>query len=156
MEFIVLGDNHRDSDVLEAILRNHPQAKAFIHTGDSEMLPEAMKSFQGVSGNCDNYGLYPMERVVDVEGIRVYIEHGHNLPYGDRVNALVEKAKARSCSVACMGHTHVFIDKVVDGVQVINPGSLHYNRDGTPQSYAQVIIKEGNIQVNRLNASDLR
>lgn len=155
MEFIVLSDNHGSTFEMEAILKKYPRALGFIHCGDNELSTSQMKPFHAVTGNNDPYGLYPEELVVNLGGTLIYVTHGHTLKYGNRVKDLVERAKKRNCTFACTGHTHVYMDEEIDGVRVINPGSLFYNRDGSKPSYAHVSIVDGNIKVTRLLAEDL-
>lgn len=155
MEFIVLSDNHGKTKELELILKKFPSACGFIHCGDNELSKELMAPFHAVSGNNDYYVEYPDDLVVNLDGVRIYVTHGHLLPYGNRINALAAIAKQKGCTIACTGHTHVFIDKDVDGVRIINPGSLFYNRDGSEPSFAHVSVNEGEIKVTRLLAKDL-
>lgn len=155
MEFIVLSDNHGSTCEMDAILKKYPNALGFIHCGDNEVSLAQMKPFYAVTGNNDPYGMYPEELVVNLDGTSIYITHGHTLKYGGRVKDLVERAKKRNCTIACTGHTHVFMDEEHDGVRVINPGSLYYNRDGSKPCYAHVSIVDGDIKVTRLLAEDL-
>lgn len=155
MEFIVLSDNHGKTNELDLIRAKFPHARAFIHCGDSELTKDLMKPFYTVTGNNDYYERYPDDMVIDLDGVRIYVTHGHLLPYGNRVKSLMKKAKEHRCIIACTGHTHIFMDKVVDGIQVINPGSLFYNRDGSKPCYAHVSIVNGIITVTRLLAEDL-
>ena len=46
------------------------------------------------------------------------------------------------CDTVFFGHTHVATDTIVDGVRLINPGSLYYSRDGRPISYCIITIDE--------------
>ena len=138
MEFVVCSDNHGNAKVLSQILRDHPKAQAFIHCGDSEMSNEAMAPFVAVTGNNDYYYKFPETLVTQVGDIRILILHGHTMPYGSRVKSMVALAKEKNCSVVCTGHTHVFMNEVIDGVRVINPGSLFYNRDGSAPCYCSV------------------
>ncbi|QIK69885.1 YfcE family phosphodiesterase [Erysipelothrix sp. HDW6C] len=155
MEFIVVSDNHGKTAELEAILALYPNAAGFIHCGDSEMNPKDLTSFHVVTGNNDYYYTFPDELVVDFEGVRIYFTHSHKLRFGKTIEDLVARAKAKNCTIACYGHTHRFDDSVVDGIQIINPGSLYYNRDGSQPSYARVVVDAGKITVEKLFARDL-
>lgn len=138
MEFIVCSDNHGNSKVLTEILNAYPQAECFIHCGDNELSNEFMKPFTAVTGNNDYFYHYPEKLVTQVGQLRILILHGHTMPYGRRVQAMVDLAKSLNCTVVCTGHTHVYMDDTVDGIRVLNPGSLFYNRDGTPPCYMHV------------------
>ena len=47
----------------------------------------------------------------------------------------------------CFGHTHVAYLDQVDGITLLNPGSLSHARDGRPCSYAILDIDENEIRV---------
>ena len=69
------------------------------------------------------------------------------ISYFLRSEQLVNRAKELNCDIVCFGHTHVsFLDRV-DGVTLVNPGSLSHSRDGKPCSYAILDINEDDIQV---------
>lgn len=138
MEFIVCSDNHGNSQVLSKILKDHPEAVSYLHCGDNELSNEVMKPFVAVTGNNDFFYSYPEVLVSQIGDLRIMITHGHTMPYGNRVEAMVALAKSKNCSVVCTGHTHVYMDKIVDGVRVLNPGSLFYNRDGSAPCYMKV------------------
>ena len=156
MEFIVVSDNHGNRKVLEQIKDKYPGALAFIHCGDSEMSARELAPYYAVCGNNDYGSDFPDETVVNVGPLKVYVTHGHLLSYRNRVEDLAHLAKEKHCQVACTGHTHVFMDKMVDGIHIINPGSLFYNRDGSKTSYAVVeILDSGKLNVTHAYAEDL-
>ena len=51
------------------------------------------------------------------------------------------------CDIVCFGHTHVAYLDQVDGITLLNPGSLSHSRDGKPCSYAILDINEDDVQV---------
>lgn len=52
-------------------------------------------------------------------------------------------------NIVCVGHTHTAFHLDVDGIQVLNPGSVGQPRDGDPRaSYA--IIQDGQIELHRV------
>ncbi len=156
MEFIVCSDNHGSSKTLDALRKNYPEVTLKIHCGDSEMPPEALDSFLSVNGNCDYMNFFPNDRIIEFEGIRIYVTHGHLLQRSDPLYDLAIRAQAYGCEMACTGHTHRFIDEVIEGVRILNPGSLAYNRDGSKQSYALCSIDENkDIHITRCAIEDI-
>ena len=75
-----------------------------------------------VRGNCD-WGKGPDLRVVELEGVRFLLTHGHLQYVKSGLDELLQEAKNRQVQVACFGHTH--LAKVVyrDGIYLMNPGS---------------------------------
>ena len=76
------------------------------------------------------------EREIDIAGHKAFITHGHYYGVSMGPEGLVDEAKSRGCDIAMYGHTHrPFLD-VIDGVTVLNPGSLSYPRqEGRRPSY---------------------
>lgn len=154
MEIVIVSDNHGRKEILEKIRHAYPNADAYIHCGDSEMDEYDLKPYLSVMGNND-WNYFPEYRVVGVGDKRVLVIHSHTLPYGNTVKNLVKLAKKESCDIACYGHTHRYDDQIYEGIQVVNPGSLFYNRDGSKPSYAILREVDGIITVKRKFAEDL-
>lgn len=49
----------------------------------------------------------------------------------------------------CVGHTHVPFHLKLDGVQIINPGSVGLPRDGDPRA-AYAVIEDGRVELRRV------
>lgn len=156
MQIIVCSDNHGIKEVLPKLKENYPEASAFIHCGDMEMTQEEMEGFAVVTGNNDYLDRFPLQIIVEVQGLRIFVTHGHLLPYGMRTQALAKLAIENNCTMACYGHTHIFNEEMVEGVFCLNPGSLNYNRDGSLPSYAIVEYEDGNFNVTKAYVKDLK
>ena len=131
MNIIVLSDSHGflpRSDEFFALL---DESDRIYHLGDG--LREIMLLGQAfgdklvwVRGNndpCDG-----ADDIVDVaDGVRILLTHGHTLGVKRDLHPLASLAKERGARYAFFGHTHIPDDIEVDGVRLINPGSL---RDG--------------------------
>ena len=91
------------------------------------------KGFYGVAGNCDYLPL-PEETVVETEGLKILLTHGHR--YGVKSDLL-------SLSLRVFyGHTHIPEVTERSGVTLVNPGSLSYPAFGQP-TYAYTCITDG-------------
>ena len=62
--------------------------------------------------------------LVSADGLTMYLTHGHHAN-PDNLPPLT------AGSVFLSGHTHVKIDKMVDGIRCLNPGSVSIPKDGT-------------------------
>lgn len=131
---VIVSDNH-GRDVLDDIVAMHPDADAYIHCGDSEMNNYEVKDFVHVNGNNDYYGNFPNEATIKVGKVGIYITHSHLFSYHKRLERILKRAQAHDCQVACFGHTHMVLMKEVEGVLMLNPGSLRYNRDYSNTGY---------------------
>jgi len=149
MEIVIISDNHGKIDVLKEILQRHPEADAYIHCGDSELSEEYLGPFLSVEGNNDVFYDYPEYRVIQIEDLKILIIHGHQYITSSRKAGLVKKAKSLGCSMVCYGHTHIFDVDLVEGISLLNPGSLRYNRDGSKTSYMVLYRKNQEVTIER-------
>lgn len=131
MRFVVLSDTHRDLSKMFAAMDyiNALSPDAVIFLGDNVSDAVALKTelrvpFHIVQGNCDGYSTHPATDVIEAEGVRIFICHGHQYDVKESPQRLVWAAQERECSVALFGHTHrQYLDRE-DGVLLMNPGSL--------------------------------
>lgn len=142
MRFAVISDTHIGEHRKEppaGFWKIVESGDAVIHLGDfvSEEFARRLASgreLYGVSGNSDPYAvrkLFPPERVLDVEGVKVLLVHRFPSDM-DAAETLVEEYRRDGVSVILCGHTHRASSVEVSGVKVLNPGSpcdgRHYGR----------------------------
>ena len=143
MKILVVSDTHRKDDNLKLVLSEECPLDMLIHLGDAEgsehfipawVNPECRMEM--VLGNNDFFSRLDREREIDIAGHKAFITHGHYYGVSMGPEGLVDEAKSRGCDIAMYGHTHrPFLD-VIDGVTVLNPGSLSYPRqEGRRPSY---------------------
>ncbi len=143
MKILIMSDSHRkDGNVLEAIQAN-PDIDGLIHLGDSEgsedLIAEALgeeRNLYIVAGNNDFFSSLKSEIEMKLGKHRVFLCHGHQYNVNLGVEMLCKEAKARGCDVAMYGHTHRPFLEVIDGITILNPGSISYPRQiGREQTY---------------------
>lgn len=127
MKILVFSDSHGAmGKMVEAMEHERPHHVFFLgdHYRDgielSELYPDIPMDI--VRGNCD-WSKGPDLRVVELEGVRFLLTHGHLQYVKSGLDELLQEAKNRQVQVACFGHTH--LAKVVyrDGIYLMNPGS---------------------------------
>ena len=132
MRALIVSDSHGRCENLEkAILQVRPDR--LYHLGDSQGQADYIRSIcecpaEFVRGNCDWYSDLPEEVVLPVGNHRILLTHGHN--YFVKYNAmeLVAAAKKKECDTVLYGHTHYPQIEQLDGVCVVNPGSISLPR----------------------------
>ena len=135
MKILVVSDTHRKDDNLKLVLSEECPLDMLIHLGDAEgsehFIPDWVNPecrMEMVLGNNDFFSRLDREREIDIAGHKAFITHGHYYGVSMGPEGLVDEAKSRGCDIAMYGHTHrPFLD-VIDGVTVLNPGSLSYPR----------------------------
>lgn len=141
-EIIIASDTHGRSEYLTKLEQAYPHADLFIHCGDLEDNASHYNRWIFVRGNNDFDFDLDDYKILNVEGVRMYIFHSHRLPYYNREKSLVQLAKENDCQMIIYGHTHMTMAQKMNGVWLINPGSMTYPRDGQSPCYARMVIED--------------
>ncbi|MBQ7129005.1 MAG: YfcE family phosphodiesterase [Clostridia bacterium] len=127
MRIVVMSDCHgRTLPIEEAIERSNPDV--FIYCGDGTEKAEEVSfynqdiRFYFVKGNCD-FGDYPIEQEIKLAGKTVFFTHGHKYSVKSGTARIIEEGKRRKADIVLFGHTHEELNKYIDGMYLINPGS---------------------------------
>lgn len=150
MKILVFSDSHNNSQsIIDAIKMHNGRCDLALFLGDGLSDVEYAKAhfpqipFFCVRGNCDFFEKNaPDEAVLDLDGIKVLICHGHkyNVKYG--YERIIYAAREKEADAVFFGHTHIPLDtcEYVDGkrIQLFNPGSV-----GTRASYGVVNTANG-------------
>ncbi|MCP8967347.1 metallophosphoesterase family protein [Ectobacillus ponti] len=150
MKVLIVSDSHGSTAELEQLKALHQQeAELMIHCGDSELgeADEALAGYTVVRGNCDWRGSFPNEIITEAGGLRFFVTHGHLYNIKMTLQTLLYKAMEQGARVACFGHSHVLGAEVINGVLLLNPGSILLPRGRKEKTYALLECKNGVIQV---------
>ena len=108
------------------------------------MLVSLKEKILAVRGNCEaevDQMVLPFPcmadyALVEADGVTLYLTHGH-LHSPDRLPPL------QSGTVFLSGHTHIKLDKTVDGIRCLNPGSVSIPKDG---SHSCLVFENGTFR----------
>ncbi len=89
---------------------------------------------------------------METEGIKIFACHGHLYSVKTTLARLAKRAKELGCQVALYGHTHEARESVIDGVTLLNPGSLSRYAD---KSYLYLIVNDGKITYKTVRVNSL-
>ena len=136
---LVLSDSHGNvGNMIRAVKREEPDM--ILHLGDCVVDADALRrefphiTMVNVPGNCD-FSRGDTERLIDIDGYKVLMCHGHT--YGVKMSYmhLELHAKEVGADLALFGHTHkLFYDKH-NGLAMMNPGSIGAPLWGCMPSY---------------------
>ena len=141
MRILVISDSHGRNDDIEGVLKQVGDIDMMIHCGDVERGDSYIREIADcpvvmVAGNNDYYLDLPSEEEVRIGDYKVLVTHGHGYYVNSGVDYLREHALEYGYDVVMYGHTHVPLLEQVEGVIVLNPGSLSYPRQaGREPSY---------------------
>ena len=157
----VFSDSHGDHDALDVLLEQMGYVDAVCFLGDvardAQHLEDRLAAMPNrpelyaVRGNNDYYStcLLPWERVIELDGVRIYMEHGHR---SVSLTSLSYKAAEQGAKIALFGHTHQALCEYVGDVMLLNPGSAgNYCRGG--RARASILeINRGSFRVTNVMA----
>ena len=153
MRALVLSDSHGNTASLEMAVSavGEKNIDMIIFLGDIardceylEMLYYPIKVVS-VLGNNDFLRHGDYERVIDFDGHKIFICHGHTQSVNYGLEKLETTARAKVCVAALYGHTHQNkLEKREDGFFILNPGSTSRPR-GTKASYAILESENGKL-----------
>lgn len=153
---LVISDTHGRTDNLDKILPLVKPLDQLIHLGDVgrdveyiEVTAECPCCF--VSGNNDFYSTLPRERLIKLNGVPVFLTHGHYYYVNSRKDFVRSAAIQRGARIALFGHTHVPYLEEDNTILVANPGSLSLPRqeDHCPTYMLLYIAEDGSFRVEQ-------
>ena len=153
---LVISDTHGRTDNLDKILPLVKPLDQLIHLGDVgrdveyiEVIAECPCCF--VSGNNDFYSTLPRERLIKLNGVPIFLTHGHYYYANSRKDFVRSAAMQRGARIALFGHTHVPYLEEDDTILVANPGSISLPRqaDACPTYMLLYIAEDGSFRVEQ-------
>lgn len=130
MRIAVMADTHLSLDLARQALRQAGPVDAVVHLGDFYADALALASelevpVHAVRGDND-FEPGPYELILEREGLRLFLTHGHFFEAPQTLEPLREAARLRGCAVALFGHSHLPLIERRSGLLLVNPGSLFF------------------------------
>lgn len=155
MKVLVMSDTHGNIENAKRVLDQLIPlgVKAVLHCGDyvsdARLIEKCYPQIEvySVYGNCDVGFGGAYSQVVTLEGLSIYMSHGHKygVKWGDYEEVAID-AVAHEATVAVCGHSHEAYLTKKQGVLIMNPGSLTLPRDSKYPSYGILEIKDGHVK----------
>ena len=162
-KILVFSDSHNsDLNMREVLCRNHNCFDLCVHLGDGCREFEALGQlyspipFVTVNGNGEDWGHSQRvrETVLDLDGVRIMITHGHmyNVKYGTA--NLEYRAVEKECDIVLYGHTHIQIIEELSGHLTLNPGSVSLPKGGNPPTY--MVYENGTFTIKMMDGTPVQ
>ncbi len=150
-KILIFSDSHGDINRCLDIINSCDNLYAVIHAGDYANDAEDLQSIYSdlpiyyVKGNNDFFSSAPSYTTVIVDGVRIYITHGHEqrVKYESDYRTLRGAAEKENADIAVFGHTHIPYTSYDCGLTMINPGSIRFSA-----TYAVAEIENGMTKIN--------
>lgn len=159
MRIGLISDTHEILDTAFKAIKAMGPIDLLVHAGDhyrdaAKIAAEINIPVHAVVGNCDSRTEGPEEKVLQVDGVTLFITHGHRYNVKISIYSLFNRAVELKADVVIYGHTHIpgfgrtqvagYANK--EGLLIINPGSISKPRDERSYSYGILEVENGIIK----------
>lgn len=140
----IVSDTHGNRRALDKLEGVFAECDYIIHLGDTSQDGAYIRANHPnktylVNGNCDGAKFGEDELTLRIEGLKIFATHGHLYSAKSASSKLLKRANELNCDIVLYGHTHRAREEDVDGVKLINPGTLsRYSRN----SYCYLVIND--------------
>ncbi len=148
MKVLVFSDSHGDTRTMrQAVEREQPGHILHLGdlSGDAERLGLRFPNLplDYVCGDCDGFSLVPSTRVLELQGRRILMMHGHTHRVKTGYGGAIAAARQVQADILLFGHTHLaYTERMEDGLWAMNPGSCQ--SDGKV-SYGVILLEKGEM-----------
>lgn len=77
-----------------------------------------------VKGNTDFFIKLPYQRILEIDGKKILLIHGHTHRVKSGLTKLVNHCKQLKVDICIYGHTHIQNITTIDNIIFLNPGAL--------------------------------
>lgn len=149
---IAFADSHNNPQGINKLIPIMNEADYIISLGDTindhKLLYNLYQDkYIAIRGNCDYDYTLPIDKIIRIEQINLYLTHGHyyRVKYG--LNHLLQKAKEIKANAVLYGHTHISDITEEKGIKFINPGTMSKRNE---LSYAYIVINKAQLLVRNV------
>lgn len=135
MKILITSDTHGSYSKISDLILDRGDIDLMIHAGDGVedckyISYETGIDYYVVKGNNDFFTDESYNKVIDLEGYKILLSHGHKDNINFSISSLIKKAKENSCDIVIFGHIHRYVEVKRAGILFLNPGSASLPRDG--------------------------
>ncbi len=158
MKILVFSDSHGGYKSIENAIKLHKaEADLVIFLGDGardmDLIQEKYPHLTifKLRGNCDFMCDSPDSSILDLDGVRILLTHGHKYNVKSGLGTILYAGMEGEVDAIFFGHTHQELDTTVDAngktIRLFNPGSI-----GMGRTYGVVNIVNGVLITNIASA----
>lgn len=129
MRIVVISDTHKSNKYINLAKNLMKDADILIHLGDNvEDVDILSEEFNGeiyaVAGNCDFTSKYPKEHILEVNGRKIFYTHGDLYGVKSSLTNIYYRGRELGVDIVLFGHTHQHVVERIEGLILMNPGSI--------------------------------
>lgn len=151
MKIAVMSDTHGNVQLAVKALKRNGKVDRLFHLGDHyrdavEIGVGTRLHVDAVSGNTDldSEPWAEREKILELDGVRIFITHGDIYKVKQGIDRLVEKAIEEEVQAVLFGHTHIAMKQRIGNILFLNPGCILSNNSSN--SYALLGLTNGHLQ----------
>lgn len=147
----VMSDSHGDYQAIEQAVDTMGPVDLWLHAGDYCGDGDYLERYSGartiaVAGNCDGLAAKcPVDEFVELNGVKLWVTHGHQCGVKFGTQDLIALARQYGVDVVIYGHTHIVEITRLNGLLVLNPGSVARPRFA-PSTMLKLLLEGGQAE----------
>ena len=152
MKYLIISDSHGVGVFMnEVFARVGNHVEAIFHLGDMMCSEKDLERISGckvygVKGNCDYGSSLPESQILNIEGHRIGLIHGHRQHVKMGTYEITQWGEENGVEVVMYGHTHVPMIRQEGRITLVNPGSITCpRREGSKPSFILMDIDRDGI-----------
>ncbi len=147
MKAIIFSDSHKNFGSMTRVMERESPVNWIIHAGDvcsdaedlEIMYPRIPLAY--VKGNNDYFVRdVPEDRLFTLEGVKIFLTHGHNYGVKYSLARLLQKGRELGADLVIFGHTHIAHMEKIGSITLFNPGTAK-------RSYGVLSINDGEFKL---------
>jgi hypothetical protein len=128
MRIAVVSDTHGNYKEFLRLIESQEKFDMLFHLGDYVDDAEKLKKILSVptiivKGNGDYWSNYNEDEVIEIEGKKILLTHGHKYNVRFNYTNLYYRGLELEADLVLFGHTHVPINIKENNLIIMNPGS---------------------------------
>ena len=127
MKILIFSDTHGSiQPMLDAVLDEKPDQIIHLgdHVRDADLLANQVSCpVARVTGNCDLMETCSDQLILDFDGVRLFLTHGHRYGVKSSLLRLAYAAMEVGAHAALFGHTHCPLLQDHGDITLLNPGA---------------------------------
>ena len=162
MKVLIISDSHgRDENLRKAIGQEAP-IDLLIHAGDWEGEPSRILGekteyeIKTVAGNMDWSASLESSQLFPLGKHLVFLTHGHRYGVHYGMRGLLDAAEEYGADVVIFGHIHTPVNEELEGVLLLNPGSIAKPRQGPEKTYMVIEVDDETGEFSSIELKKLR
>ncbi len=128
---LIFSDSHKRFEPMRLAIENEVGVNWIIHAGDvNDDVEDLMALYPkipvaSVKGNNDFWiNNVPEERLFELEGVKIFLTHGHLFGVKYSLSKLYKKGEELGAKLCIFGHTHMAHCEKIGDVTLFNPGAV--------------------------------